>query len=351
MRTRLAVLQFPLLFCLGTMIGLSVYGAHFQSVVGYIYLVPLLLVPVVLPRIGPRPLARLRRHARVLAAAGVVLGAVAYRPLHLSFWDGQSVAQAVAVSAFGTLSAVMSWLAVSEATGGRGNGSWQTAAVLALVAAFFLLASAFPMIPLLGAALFLAPAVTLRWETDAPAWAQSANRRVFVNALAFYLAFELGEVVWDFGSDPAWGPQLAVACLAAGAVALLFGRRGAVGPSAAAPGRRANVVALAVTVAVGLVTALHPVFVLSPLRQGLLGLALGTLLVTTMTRVLGAPDGPATALGVWLWFAVGLAVSNLYAAQLLAFPAGRLAFAVPAIVALFVERWRAAAHAGVPAPR
>lgn len=352
MRVRLAVLQFPLLFCFSTLIGLSVYGANFQSAVGYIYLIPLLLVPVLLPRLGQRPHAWLRRHARVLAAAGVVLGAVAYRPLHLSFWDGQSVAQAVAVSAFGVVSVIVSWLAVSEAPEGQGNGSWQSAAVLTLVAALFLLVRSYPMIPLLGAALFLAPAVTLRWEPGGPAPARSANRHVFVKALAFYLAVELGEVVWDLGVDSAWGPQIALSFLAAATVALVLGRAGEGAPSAAAPGlryaRRAGVIALAITIAVGLVTALHPVFVLSPLRQAVLGLALGALLVATLARALGARDGSATALGVWLWFTVGLAVSNLYSAQLLEVPAGRLAFAVPAVVALLLERRRAGRRSQAP---
>jgi len=344
MRVRLAVLQFPLLFCFGTMIGLSVYGAHFQSFVGYIYLIPLLVMPMVLSRLGPPTHAWLRRRARILAAAGVVLGAVAYRPLHLSFWDGQSPAQAVVVNAVGIVAAIVSWLAVSEAPEDRGHGAWKSAAALALVAAFFFLARAYPMIPLLGAALFLAPAVTLRWEPGAPAPARSATPNVFVNALSFYVAFELGEVVWDLGADSAWGPQLALAFLVAATVAALLGRagEGAVPDVAARPrsARRAGVAALAVAIVVGLATAVHPVFVLSPLRQALLGLALGAFLVATLARVLGTGGGAAAAQGVWLWFTVGLTVSNLYSAQLLAVPGGRLAFAVPAVIALLLDRRR-----------
>jgi hypothetical protein len=351
MSVRLAVLQFPLLFCFPVMIALSVVGANFNSPVGYIYLIPLLLAPLLLPRLGQRPRAWLRRHARVLAAAGVLLGGLAYRPIHLAHWDGQSPVQALAVSAFGLVSAVVSWLAAGEASEGQSDGFWQTAAALAIVAVLFLTVRWYFLIPLLGAALFLAPAVTLRWEPVEPGFARSTARPLFANAFAFYLAAELGDVVWDFGVDPSWGPQIALTCVVASAVALargLTGRRAAT-TAASRPWftPTEGALVLAVTGAVSIATALYPVFILSPLRQAVLGLALGGLIVAVLARVLGAADGAGASMGVWLWFTLGLAVSNLYSAQLLAYPAGRLAFAVPAVVALLLER-RGTRNAAAP---
>jgi hypothetical protein len=77
-------------------------------------------------------------------------------------------------------------------------------------------------------------------------------------------------------------------------------------------------------------------------RQALLGLALGWLIVGVFARMHVPGPHAATVQGVWLWFTIGLAVSNLYSGQLEAFPAGRLGFAVPAVAAFLWERGQAA---------
>jgi len=218
-RVRLAVLQFPLLYCFGVLVGLSVYGADFGSASGYLYVIPLLLAPVVLPRLGTGTLRWLRRQARPLAALGVALGAVAYRPLHLGFWDEQSLAQSVTVSGLGLVSVVVGWLAVTQVANHPGRTPAPLAGALAIVAVFFLLSRWYPLIPILGVALCLAPAVTLRWEEDA-AVGRRTGRTPFLSALAFYVAAELGQVVWDLGVDSSWGPQVALAFVMAALVVL-----------------------------------------------------------------------------------------------------------------------------------
>jgi hypothetical protein len=342
MRARLAALQFPLLYCFGVLVGLSVYGVDFGSVRGYLYVVPLLLGPVVLPRLGTGPLGWLRRHARPLAAIGVVLGAVAYRPLHLGFWDEQSLVQAAAVSGLGLVSLVVGWLAVTQASSHPGQTPAPLAGALAIVAVFFLLARWYPLIPILGAALCLASAVTLQWDPVEPAVGPRAGRTPLLSALAFYLAAELGQVVWDLGVDSSWGPQLALAFTMATLVAMAWWLSGA-RVVANAPGRPRFVVgigaaALVLAAAVSVATAWQPSFVLHPLRQALLGLALGGLIVAVFARMRMPGPHAATVQGIWLWFTIGLAVSNVYSLQLEALPAGRLAFAVPAVVAFLWER-------------
>lgn len=344
MRARLALLQFPLLFCFGVLVGLSVYGADFGSVSGYLYVVPLLLGPVLLPRLRPGALEWLRRHVRVIAAAGVALGAVAYRPLHLGFWDKQSLAQSVAVSGLGLVSVVVGWLAVTQVASHRGRTPAPLAGALAIVAVFFVLARWYPLIPILGVALCLAPAVTLRWDAEEAAVGRRTGRTPFLSALAFYLAAELGQVVWDLGADSSWGPQVALAFVAAALVAMAWWLAGArvtvraLGHPWFVAG--AGVAALLIAGAASVATAWQPSFVLHPLRQVLLGLAIGGLIVAVLTRMPGSEA--VTGQGVWLWFTIGLAVSNVYSMQLEAFPAGRLAFALPAIGAFLWQQSPAA---------
>jgi hypothetical protein len=344
-RVRLAVLQFPLLYCFGVLVGLSVYGADFRSASGYLYVIPLLLAPALLPRLGTGTLRWLRRQARPLAALGVVLGAVAYRPLHLGFWAEQSLAQSVVVSGLGLVSLVVGWLAVTHGAGRPGRTPAPLAGALAIVAVFFLLSKWYPLIPILGVALCLAPAVTLRWEEDA-AVGRRTGRTPFLSALAFYVAAELGQIVWDLGVDSSWGPQLALAFVMAALVAMAWWLAGA-RVTAKALGypwfvAGAEVAALVIAGAASVATAWQPSFVLHPLRQVLLGFALGGLIVAVLTRTLAPGPDAATGQGVWLWFTIGLAVSNVYSMQLEAFPAGRLAFALPAVVAFLWGRGPAA---------
>ena len=86
-----------------------------------------------------------------------------------------------------------------------------------------------------------------------------------------------------------------------------------------------------------------------PLRDTVLAVVLGAgagvvalAIVAVFTRTLVPGPDAATGQGVWLWFTIGLAVSNVYSMQLEAFPAGRLAFALPAVVAFLWEQSLAA---------
>ena len=220
------------------------------------------------------------------------------------------------------------------------------AGTLAIVAVFFFLSRWYPLILLLGSALCLAPAVTLRWDPDEAVIARRTERTPFLSALAFYLAAELGQVVWDLGVDSSWGPQLALAFRGGGPC-----RSGVVALRGTGRGQRpghprfvvgVGVAALVLAAAVSVATAWQPSFVLHPLRQALLGLALGGLIVAVFAQTRVPGPHAATVQGVWLWFTIGLAVSNVYSLQLEAFPAGRLAFAVPAVVAFLWERGRPA---------
>jgi hypothetical protein len=342
-RVRLAILQFPLLYCVGVLVGLSVYGFDLGSVTGYLYLIPLLVGPAVLPRLRPGTLSWLRRRSHVMAAMGVLLGAVAYRPLHLGFWDERSVVQAGAISAFGLVSAVVGWLAVTQVADRPGHTPAPLAGAIVVVALFFFLSRWYPLIPILGAALCLAPVVTVQWKEEA-AVARGAHRGPFLGTLAFYLAAEVSQVVWDGGIDSSWGPQLSLAFLTAAAVAMVWwiaGRRisdGTLGHPWFAAG--AGAAALLIAGAASVATACRPAFVLSPIRQLLLGFAIGGLIVAVLGRMSRAAGGIAPGQNVWLWFTIGLAVSNLYSAQLEAYPVGRLAFALPAIGAFAWERTR-----------
>jgi len=354
MRLRLAVLQFPLLYCFGVLVGMSVYGVNFSPAGGWLYLIPLLLPPAVLSRLSRGALDRMRRSARILAGSGALLGAVAYRPLHLGFWDERSLAQAVTVAAFGVVSAVVGWLALTQLAARPGHTPAPVAAALAVVAAFLALSSWYPMITLLGAALCLASATALRWEpVEVPARG-GGPRAVFLGALSFYLAAELSQVAWDMGSDSSWGTLIAISFLTASALAVAWWFMAERLAAASHPWFTAGAGAVAVAVAgtASAVTAWRPAFVLHPARHVLLGLALGGLIVALLARTTVTASAAAGVQSVWLAFVLGLAVSAVYSAQCEAYPRGRLAFVAPAVLAFVWERRRAVAlrRAEPPSP-
>ena len=338
--TLLALLQYPLLASLSILIGLVVYGGDYASPGGYLYLVPLLFLPFLAPRLGPRTQARLRRWARPCMGMGLVLGAVAYRPLHLGLWDEHSLLQAVTLAAFATVSLAASWLAAGQLTAADAPPPWMVAMSLGIVAACFYVARWYPHAPIMGAALCLACGVATPWRRDAVDAPARLGRFGFLDATCFGVAAAMADVVWDMDLEPASGFQLAMALLAAGVAVLAapWLRPRSVAPAGTVG--RSGYLALALAGAASIATAAHPVFLLSPLRQILLGLALGVLLTAVLDRA-WETAGPVSLMRAWLAINLGVAVSSQFSLQLEAFPAARLVYLVPAAVGLALAARRA----------
>jgi hypothetical protein len=347
----LTLLQY--LSALGVLIGLVVFGGDFHSPSGYLYLIPLLVLPAVAPRLGPGPQRWLRRHARLGLTAGLVLGVVAYRPLHLGIWDQNSLPQAAALAAFATLSLAASWLAAVDITVGPPLQPWHLAAALTILAACYYVSQWYPDAPILLSALFLALGVAHPWRRDLSVVPTRLGRFDFLDVACFAVAAVLTDFVWDVDTDPAWGLQIAMAFLA-GALAVLARswprRRPAPVPGAFDP---VGCLSLFLAAIASVATAVNPAFLLHPLRQVLLGLALGTLVgaVIDRARYLG---GAASLMRAWLAITLGVAVSSQFSLQLEALPSARVFYLLPAVALLgFALRRAGLARRGaaaVPAP-
>ncbi|MFH1177739.1 MAG: hypothetical protein V1750_10060 [Acidobacteriota bacterium] len=337
----LVLFQLPFLVSTAVLIGLAVYGGDFNSPSGYLYLLPVLLGPVLLPRSSEQTQAWLRAHARAWLVAGVALGALAYRPLHLGFWDQHSWSQTLAITAFATVSLIVGWLAAGDAAAGVPGPSWHVSAALIPVAACFFVARWYPHAPLLGAALIMAAALARCHNADAPAKPGRLGRPDILDALLFCSMAQLGDVVWDYGVDSAWGPQLGLAFSAATVAVLAEGclRRHPGSPAGTAPwllARPAEAAGVALAVAVSVATALRPQFLLSPLRQLLVGVALGLAIAAILESLSRRTAAASRLMRVWLASSLGLAFSSQLSMQLEAFPAARLVYLLPLALSLLL---------------
>ncbi len=347
----LTLLQY--LSSLGVLIGLVVFGGDFHSPSGYLYLIPLLILPVAAPRLGPGPQHWLRRHARLVLAAGLVIGVLAYRPLHLGLWDQHSLLQAAALAAFATLSLAACWLAAGDISVGDPLRPWHLAAALAILAACYYVTHWYPDASLLFAALFLALGVAHPWRQDLSAVPARLGWFDFLDVAGFAVAAALTDYVWDVDTDPAWGLQVALAFLAAALAVFARSwprRRPAAAPGAFDPVGCASLFLAAIA---SVATAVDPGFLLHPLRQVLLGLALGALVGAVVDRARDQ-GGAASLMRAWLAITLGVAVSSQFSLQLEALPSARVFYLLPAVALLGFALRRAGLTrrraAAVPAP-
>jgi hypothetical protein len=334
----LTLLQY--LSSLGVLIGLVVFGGDFHSPSGYLYLVPLLFLPALVPRLGPGPQRWLRRHARLGLAAGLVLGVMAYRPLHLGFWDQRSLLQAATLAAFATVSLAACWLAAGSISAGEAPRPWHVAAALAILAGCYYVAHWYPDAPILGAALCMALGVAHPWPQDIAQAPTRLGRFGFLDVACFAVAAGLTDFVWDKGLDTSWALQIAMAFLAAAVAALARAwprSRPAIGPGDFDP---VGCVSLTLAALASAATAIQPEFLLNPVRQVLFGLALGTLIGAVLDRA-RETGGAASLMRAWLAITLGVAVSSQFSNQLEAFPAARVVYVVPAVALLLFALHRA----------
>lgn len=215
----LLLYQFTLLYCFTVVMGLVVYGSDFDSTAGRLYLLPLVVVPL-LHRYLDTFARRLTAPPLTLAIllAGTVLALWAYRPLHFSYWDEHDLQQAVLLALLGPFSYLAGVVASARLQHWQGNHQRAAAAAWLILALVWIVAVAYPMVPLLAMAMIMA--VATLWDVPAAQMAPLKQAPpVAAAGIAKYLVFlavlELSLVIWDFQVDSRWGWQLAGAFITA----------------------------------------------------------------------------------------------------------------------------------------
>lgn len=279
----LSILQFPLVFLPLCVYGLGVFGSDFDVLAGRLF-IGLFVSLIVLDRFMSGLVSKLAGTwaERLLAIVATLLAGVAYRPLHLGYWDEHSVSQALAICALGIVSwGVSRVAAASVGSEARAAGpAIQLGPALVLIGLIWGSAWFYPMLPLLG----LAAAFALRAATLSPARVASRAGSAFEVRFGAFEAMatvcigvDAWLVVWDYQWITEWAPQLTLLFTVSGIAYAL--------PS------RARGVALAVGALNFCVAVAQPSWVLNPLHAAAVGLALGALLARILAP--DAADGSA----------------------------------------------------------
>lgn len=214
MISHLLWLQFTLLYLPLLAASLAIYGADFEHPSGDLYLwTPAIVAALhfVLRAFG-RPLARREIAGPVLIACAVVV-AIAYRPLHMSWWDERSTQQALRVLAVGVASVTAAAIGAFRVTDEGGPRAGRAAVAVLAMAAAGCTTLLYPLMPLLSLAPIFAAGAAAKERDDAPP-APRAHVTPFGGwhryALLLFV-LELSLPLWDLQTDARWGAFYGVA--------------------------------------------------------------------------------------------------------------------------------------------
>ena len=319
----LLLYQFPFLYCVTIALGLVVYGSDFDEVAGYLYIVPLLVLPLIHGFVAKllKPLASVAA-ANVVLLAGALVALLAYQRLHFSYWDEHSFLQAIELSLLGVLSYLSSVVASIRLAAWQGNHRQASASAWLILGLSWMLAYYFPMSSLFVMAVILALAII--WSVagslnvESVLYQKTASARP-VKYLLFLLMMDLGLVLWDYQVDTGWAWQLSGAMLTATIGCWL----------AFDSVNKYLRLIMIVTITNFIAAIIWPVFILHHLHSALIGLSLGWS-IGYLVNSQGAPK-PLVVVSAAMPVFLGLAVGYLVYANL-AYAFGRVVFLVPLLV-------------------
>lgn len=314
MSSWLLLLQFPLLYLPLVILGLGVYGSDFDVLSGRLFL-GLIPTLALLDHFLGKWLERraVGTLATVLLLLGVLAAGVAYRPLHLAYWDEHSSSQAATFVLLGLLSWSASRIGAGRLRLQPAPGKLGLAGALVLLGLAWWSAALYPMMPTLMLGAGLALAAALGPLTGEPRCVSAPRALVLPDRWwtwgALLLGIDAWTCVWDYQWVPAWSGQLMVLFVAA-----------AVGLFAS---RRVGSLLLALGVLNFVLAALVRPWGIEPAHALFAGLALGVLLRRSLADDDGAAVGGRPLAGFSAYWVLGL-VLGLALYQNLSFNALRL---------------------------
>lgn len=321
----LLLLQFPLVFCVTTMLGLVVYGSDFEDPFNGLYLLPLLIMPA-LQRVllNHAPWLSDKKPGLIILSGLVLTALLASRELHFSWWDEHSAAQAVLIAAVGVLSCLASLIAATRLTTWQGNHQASVSGALLLLGLSWLPAFYYPMTSLLVIsliAMFAAVWSTFGVGEKMPAPGKPAT---VISYLLFVLMVDASLLIWDYQVDASWAWHLAlVFAVAAPGSQLVFRMR-----------QSASVLLMTVIITViaslnFLVAVFWPAFVINPVHSVIVGLGVGAVI----GLLLRCGDGcqPVALIRLAVPVVAGMMIGYLFYANLV-FAVWRWVFLLPMLV-------------------
>ena len=133
--------QFPFVYLLALVMGLVVYGSDFDSITGWLYVIPLIVLTVSHRRLWSRRFnLSSPKWLRVVCAFGALCALFVYAPLHMNYWDEHSVSQAVWMALLGVFSYLISVAAATTISVQKASCRHCAPGALALIGIFWLFA-------------------------------------------------------------------------------------------------------------------------------------------------------------------------------------------------------------------
>jgi len=284
-----ALLQFPLVYLPCTVIGLTVYGVNFTTPAGIVCVAGVAAMIALHLVWESRPVERAFPY--IVFYVGGLVGVLAYRGLHVRYWDEQSVTRAALVSVVGLFSLAASKAGAAalrshtEGSSNAARGLWAGLG-LAVLCPFYFFARFYPLMPYLWSAMVVTFAAGLTCaDTSKPASGAGRDRRwsaTVPGTILFFLGLDLSQVIYDYGVVTLWAPHLAIVMLGASVGIVVRGRTSA---------KPVTATILSAGMASYVTSVLHTGFVLNYAHSTAGGLVLGW----TMGEILFGSD-PGTAL-------------------------------------------------------
>jgi len=298
------------MYLLTVVMGLVVYGSDFDSVTGWLYVFPLLLITVFHKWVWSlRFRLKTANSIRIIGTAGALAALFAYAPLHMGYWDEHAIAQALWMAVLGMCSYFISVMAAAEISERRLSYRYYAPGALALIGLFWLFAVYYPMIGLFFLGLmFIFSIVWLsssqnEYQETIP---DSAKTDVIAKYTIFVLAIDIGCIIWDYQVNTLWAFYIAAVFIAGG---IGFFIRLAYNST---PLEQTIYVAAIINFSLAVV---WPPYLLWGLHTVVAGWCMGYLLPSTISPS-ATQENTSLSLGWVVWFFMGLVLSNAWYANL-----------------------------------
>jgi hypothetical protein len=299
------------MYLLMVVMGLVVYGSDFDSITGWLYVAPLILIAIVHKWVWSRRFKLSSDDtAKFICASAAVAGVIGYAPLHMNYWDEHSVSQAVWLAILGVCSYLISVMAAAKISEQKTFCRGCASGALALIGVIWLLAIEYPMIVWFFLGLIFI--VSLLWFSPLPSKQQqeSAKDTSQTDVIAKYtillLAIDISSVIWDYQVNTAWAFYVGAVFIAA---ALGFYLR------FADHSDKFEQTAYIAAIVNFTLACVWPAYLLWGVHVVVAGLCMGYLLPHAISRS-GGEGGLRLSFGWMVWFFMGLVLSNAWYANL-----------------------------------
>ncbi len=300
--------------------GLVVYGSDFNSITGWLYVTPLIVLAVFHKWVWSRRFSLCSPNTvRIISVIAVLVALLVYTPLHMDYWDEHSVTQALWMALLGVCSYLISVIAATEISSQNSPCRRCASGALALIGVFWLFALYYPMIVLFFLGLLFV--VSMVWfnpqqSEQKVTTMDNLQSDIIAKYTLFVLAIDIGCVIWDHQVNTTWAYFIGGVFIAA---ALGFYIK------LADHSERLEQPVYIVAIINFTLAIIWPVYTLWSLHAIVVGLCMGYLLPQAISQSgynqpsYNQPEfkeNPRLSMGWMVWIFLGLVLSNAWYANL-----------------------------------